>query len=81
VSARAANVSRQLRLAGFTIKRNRSREGQGVHVSQVGDDVRVRFDDYMPDQLDDLRDSIAELLRGKGYVAEGMSTLWVRRPA
>lgn len=46
MSARAANVSRQLRLAGFTLvnsdKRFHELDGTRIRVSQVGDEVRVR---------------------------------------
>lgn len=81
MAARAANVSHQLRLAGYVLRVG-SRDCQGVQVSQVGDDVRIQFHHYGSEQREDLAQSITELLCGKDYeVRPGTLVLWVRRPA
>lgn len=80
--ARAANVSAQLRKAGFAVIRNVNR--QGVRVSQVGDDVRIRISYYVEPQLSELTKEIVTALEQHGYTVRTSHlcptpTLWVSR--
>lgn len=89
MTARAANVSAQLRASGFALTNTQRwyQGGPGIRVSQVGDEVRVQVRSTDPAQTRDVVELLKADLCERGYRVKRSddpdnpvyTALWIKR--